>query len=360
MRRDILELDASEAAVYKRLHLTLEDVEAIRLVLGGSSVIDWQHATFPDRRAVDVFLERLLLDLDDLIDRERLRYVYNEAVAYLEEQLDLRFPAELRDPRDVRDVFVWASEFGGFRRRQILSCVILKLMHVIHHMEAADLRHRTPISEAELNDLAEASILRQARRMRDSGLPVVSFYGSRKTRSSVITKLLAKKETIAATIFDKLRFRIVVETEHDIVPALRWLWRNVFPFNYVIPGQSHNNLLDPQALDDLLDPEDAEMAARLRDQPVRDLTGKNEFSGSDYRMINFIVDYPVRLPDGRFGKHGFELGRVVFLMVELQIVDEETARHNEEGENAHHLYKQRQYKVVAQRLKRGGLAKSKK
>ena len=87
------------------------------------------------------------------------------------------------------------------------------------------------------------------------------------------------------------------------------------------------------------------------------MTGKNEFSGSDYRMINFIVDYPVRLPEGRFGKHGFELGRVVFLMVELQIVDEETARHNEEGENAHHLYKERQYKVVVSRLKRGALAK---
>jgi uncharacterized protein (TIGR04552 family) len=100
------------------------------------------------------------------------------------------------------------------------------------------------------------------------------------------------------------------------------------------------------------------MARALRDQPVREVTGKNEFSGSDYRMINFIVDYPVRLPEGRFGKHGFELGRVVFLMVELQIVDEETARHNEEGENAHHLYKERQYKVVASRLKRGALAKS--
>ncbi len=357
MRRDILELDASAAALYRRIHLSLEDVDALRLILGGSSVIDWQRATFTDRAAVDHYLSLLLIDTSDPQDRDRLRFVFNEAMAYLEEQLDLRFPLALRDPRDVRDVFVWASETGGFRRRQILSCVILKLMHVIHHMEAADLRFRTPISEAELCDLAEGSILRQARKMRESGLPVVSFYGSRKSRSSIITKLLAKKETIAATIFDKLRFRVVVEGPDDIVPALRWLARSAFAFNYVIPGQSHNNLLDPEGLDVLVDPNDRATIASLRDQPVRDRTGKNEFSGSGYQMINFIVDYPVRLPEGRFGRLGFELGRVVFLMVEFQIVDEVTARANEEGDNAHHLYKARQYKVVAQRLKRGALAK---
>jgi len=343
--------------MYRRMRLSLSDVQALRLVLAGASVIDWQRANFPDRTEVDEYLGLLLLDTGDPRDRERLRYVFNESVAYLEEQLGLRFPAEVRDPPDVRDIFVWASETGGFRRRQILSCVILKLMHVIHHMESADLRFRTPISEAELCDLAETAILRQARTMRESGLPVVSFYGSRKSRSSIITKLLAKKETIAATIFDKLRFRIVVETRDDLVPALRWLRRHALPFNYVIPGQSHNNLLDPARLDDDLVDAERELLASVLEVPIREETGKNEFSGSDYRMINFIVDYPVRLPEGRFGRLGFELGRVVFLMVEFQLVDEETARRNEEDENAHHLYKERQYKVVAQRLKRGALAK---
>jgi uncharacterized protein (TIGR04552 family) len=49
----------------------------------------------------------------------------------------------------------------------------------------------------------------------------------------------------------------------------------------------------------------------------------------------------------------FELGRVVFVMVEFQLIDEATARRNEEGENAHALYKARQHRVVASRLKRG-------
>ncbi|MBW1877421.1 MAG: TIGR04552 family protein [Deltaproteobacteria bacterium] len=357
MRRDILELDTSATHTYKELELTLGDVEALRLVLAGSSVIDWQRANFPDLAAVDHHLALLLIDVEDPLDRERLRFVYNEAVSYLEEQLRLQFPPELRNPQDPRQVFVWASETGGFRRRQILSCVILKLMHVIHHMEAADLKFRSAISEAELCDLAEARILRQARQMQKSSLPVVSFYGSRKTRNSVITKLIAKKETIAATIFDKLRFRLVVETGDDLVPALLWLQRNMFPFNYVIPAQSHNNLLDPSRVLEHTDQQALTRAQPLSDEPIQKLTGKNEFSGADYRMINFIADYPLGLPEARSPYLSLELGRVVFLMVEFQIVDVETARLNEDGENAHHLYKQRQYGVVAQRLKRGGLSK---
>ena len=82
-------------------------------------------------------------------------------------------------------------------------------------------------------------------------------------------------------------------------------------------------------------------------------SGKNEFSGGSYRMINFIADYPVPLPEDLQSGFRFELGRVVFLMVEFQLVDEETARKNEVGENAHSLYKERQYEEVARRLKRG-------
>jgi uncharacterized protein (TIGR04552 family) len=40
--------------------------------------------------------------------------------------------------------------------------------------------------------------------------------------------------------------------------------------------------------------------------------------------------------------------------VEFQVLDQATARSNEEGENAHELYKERQRAIVDKRLKRGG------
>jgi uncharacterized protein (TIGR04552 family) len=48
------------------------------------------------------------------------------------------------------------------------------------------------------------------------------------------------------------------------------------------------------------------------------------------------------------------LGRTVFALVEFQVLDQETARRNEEGENAHKFYKDRQRSIVAKRLKKGG------
>jgi uncharacterized protein (TIGR04552 family) len=351
MRRDILELDSHLSPRGDELRLALQDAESVRLLLTGDSVVDWQRLAFASRDDVDRFLRVQGLDTDDPEDVERLRYVFNEAVSYLEEHLHLRFPPELRNPDDVRTVFLWASQYGGFRRTQILSCVVLKLMHVIHHMEAADLKFKTAISEEALLELAHRQILAAAASMQEQPLGVLAFYGSRKSRSSVITKLLAKREAVAATIFDKLRYRIVVEHPDDLLGALAWLTRHVFPFNYVIPNESHNNLVEMADLLRALPPEDREAFQQLA--PVDDDGPRNEFSGKGYRTINWIVDYPVRIPDSVPGSFSFELGRVVFVMVEFQVLDEATARQNEEGDNAHSLYKRRQHRVVAARLKRG-------
>lgn len=361
MRRDVLELDTALSRVFIEPRLSLMDVEGIRLLLSGGSVVDWIQLAFRTPAEVDAFLRRHLIDLGDPLDADRVRYVYNEAVSYLEEYLHTRFPPELRNPEDIRNVFLRASQVPTglkLRRRQLQACSILKLMHVIHHMESADLRFQTPISEAELLDMAYQRIMQGGREMRASGFPLVSFYGSRKTRTSVITKLLVKRENIAATVFDKLRFRVVVEEREDLIPAVQWLINHIFPFNYVIPGQSHNNLISPEELRKLSAAPDSAVLDVPQHLPgVRD-SGKNEFSGSSYRAFNFIVDFPMKLPDRFLRNATPEQGRVIFVMVEFQIVDARTARRNEAGENAHHAYKLRQRQVVHKRLLRGTVPKS--
>lgn len=353
-----LDIDASLASALGGRPLDLGDMDSVRLILAGNSVIDWNRAHFQTLGDVDRFLAMHLLDLEDPEDNRRLRFVHAEAVNYLEEHLGLTFPQDLREPEDIREVFRHASKTGGFRRRQILACVILKLMHVINHMEAAELRFQTPLGQADVLDLAERRIVESADRMRAEGFPLVAFYGSRKTRNSVITKLIAKKENTAATIFDKLRFRLVTEEQRHVLPAIAWLTRNLFPFNYVIPGQSHNNLVD---LGELLRAAPYAAMAQGLQLPGPDLPGRdnypnpaeNPFSGPGYRMVNFIVDFPVRVDHLVNIRYGAMLGRTVFAMVEFQVLDRETARCNEEGENAHRLYKERQRAIVEQRLKKG-------
>lgn len=161
----------SELTVGSALHpavrsgaLSLGDLEAVRLILRGNSIIDWNRASFASVEDVDRFLGLHLLDMADPEDHRRLRFVHGEAVNYLEEHLGLHFPEDMKDPEDVRELFLIASQAGGFRRRQIQACVILKLMHVINHMEAAELRFQMPLSEAEILDLAERRIVQTADR----------------------------------------------------------------------------------------------------------------------------------------------------------------------------------------------------
>ena len=72
-------------------------------------------------------------------------------------------------------------------------------------------------------------------------------------------------------------------------------------------------------------------------------------------MLNFVVDLPLRvdaLAPPR-GPGAEDLGRIVFWVVELQVMDAATARRNEEGDSSHARYKRRQAKVVLRRLSRG-------
>ncbi|MCA9572543.1 MAG: TIGR04552 family protein, partial [Myxococcales bacterium] len=335
MRRDALELDGTPLSSPYRPPLSLGDVEAMRLLLAGGSVVDWHKAAFDTLDDVDQLLRLHLLEPGDPFDDARLRYLFTEAVAYVEEYLRLRVPPKVREVADVRELFLRASDVRGFRRTQVLSCMVLKLMHVMQHLEAADLRLRMPLSDNALLDLAARRIGAAADRMRADGVPLVAFYGSRKTRTSVITKLLCKRDDVATRVFDKLRYRVLVPEPEDLATALTWLVRHLVPFHMVVPGQSHNNLLDPDEITARLEPTLRDAIQPLVDDPVRSEARTNEFSGETYRMINVVVDLPVRLPDHALpAGPQVSQGRVVHVVVEFQLADVATDQANEAGENA--------------------------
>jgi uncharacterized protein (TIGR04552 family) len=343
--------------------LTLCDLEAVRLLLSGDSVVDWNRANFYNLNEVDDFLRLHHLDISVLEDKRRIKSVFISSVTYLEEHLGLRFPKELTEKEDIREIFVLASTKRSFSRYQILACAILKLMHVIYHLEVAELRFQVALSEAVLLDEASKQINLLSQKMLKSGLPIVSFYGNRKARNSVITKLLAKRENIAATVFDKLRYRIIMEEPEDLLLALVWLCRHAFPFNYVIPSQSKNTILqfndmlkndDTSEIRDILTSNGISDPIYREEKPVdTNIENANSFSGTSYRVINFIVDYPIRIDHLVDLPQRNHLGKVVFVMVEFQVVDRRTARNNEQGENAHLHYKNRQFEEVKSRLRMG-------
>jgi uncharacterized protein (TIGR04552 family) len=330
------------------------DLERLRLVLRGGSVIDWRRLHFDTKPEVDRYLRLCLFDPDDPFDRARLQRILDESVDYLRTSFRYRVAEEVAHPAEVQDLFLLAS---GAREPQTLrriACIVLKVMHVVHHVEARGLLHRARISEDELAHLVTARVDHAIAQLRREGVPVVAAAGSVKTRHSVVTKLLAKRETLAAQVYDRVRYRVVTANREDVLPVLMRLCDVLVPFNFVVPGQTQNTLVSFRKLvrssAELRNLSDDLQAGLLGDDEEASETPPNEFSGGGYQVLNFVCDLPVRLPERAVDPGD---GRIAFCMVELQLVDQETAVANERGENAHARYKKRQLRRVLRRLSHG-------
>ena len=336
---------------------TLADLTGIRNLLRGGSVIDWHRLHFTERDEVDRFLRVNELDPADVDDLRRLADLRELAVEYLERHLNFHIPEELGSRIPPRDLLLVASQKG---KRRAYACIILKVMHVLHHLAGRELLTKLPVSGDQLFHLVEDKVLRTVEEIKAVGCQVVEFEWSRKPTDSLITKLLAKKESIAADVYDNLRFRMITNSEDQLVFVMRELVQRLVPFNYVIPGQSVNDIIkirDTLALSPALQrflPEITDLAAVAADKKP---AVQNEFSGPGYRVINFVADLPVRIdkylcrtPDDPLFA---ENGTVVFVLTEFQIIDARTAEGNERGDNSHDKYKERQFARVKARLMHG-------
>jgi uncharacterized protein (TIGR04552 family) len=335
----------------------LKELERIRLILRGGSVIEWRQLHFTTWDEVDRFLRLLQIDPTQKHDELWVRTVLAEAVEYLRKTFDYKVTDAVANPNMIHDLFLYASGQVDKKYRKI-ACIVLKVMHVIQHIEARDLLFRTAVSEIGMSKLVTERVLAAMAEGKAKGLPIVDFSNSMKSKESTITKLIAKKDSTAAAIYDRTRFRVIVKEREDIVPTLYFLTQRLLPFNFVVPTQTDNSLI---RFKDLVGqhPNFKRFAHKLHlDLDYEEREGRigNSFSGSTYRVLNFVADVPIRLDaylpapdvDDRDRK-----GRIALATCEFQLADEKTAHDNESGENSHERYKARQKEVVLKRLSRG-------
>lgn len=316
--------------------LTLADTQAVRLLLRGDSVIDWHRLSFEDHSEVDRFLR--LNEFDPESDEEigRLEELRADAVDYLGRAFNLTLSDDVAEELAARDLFLVASSDGPHQK---LACVVLKVMHIIHHIAGRAALLKISVSDEVIFREIELKVMQVVEQLRAAGAPIAEFEWSRKPLDSQITKLLAKRATLAASIYDKLRFRLIVPHESDLVPMLVTLTRSLVPFNYVVPGESVNQLIDLKQT----------LSSSNRRAPTA--MPFNEFSGPEYRIVNFVADLPLRvermLPRAEIPP---DLCHVVFALTEFQICDKATSIRNESGASSHEAYKQRQHERVRERL----------
>jgi uncharacterized protein (TIGR04552 family) len=244
----------------------------------------------------------------------------------------------------------------GSRHRRLCACTLLKAMHVINHFDASEARQSLRMTDQELFEHAEENIYRTISQMMAERLPVVEFLGGRKQRSSMVTKLLSKADPLSAQMFDKMRFRVVTATKDDVLPTINFLSRTLFPFNYVLSGESYNTLF-PFASYCSEHAHLAALAAQLNmgpEEPEPLQPQSNVHSSPRYRVVHWVADMPLKLTDyrSRFNTDGINpVPRpIVYVRAELQILDRRTHRVNEKGHASHRRYKARQRGYVSDRL----------
>ncbi len=337
----------------KRLEeLSLADLEALRLILRGDSVVDWHRLSFASEAEAESYVSAQELDLGDPGDVERLRAIQDEAIDYLRANFAFHIPRPIAEASLV-ELCMMASGKG---HRQVCACTVLKVMHIIHHLDARELLFQLPMSSQELFAAVQQKVYRIVGNMLAAGLPITEVIGGSKNRESLLTKLLSKPETSAANVYDKLRFRIVARSVDDLLPILQVMTQELFPFSYVIPGQSTNTIFHFRKYCKS-NPQLAAFIPQFQEGIDDEFTPSgNSFSAADYRIMHFVVDMPVRLPTEflmTLPPMAQRLGPIVFVLCELQLVDQKTEVANERGEASHALYKERQKKAVIRRLKLG-------
>lgn len=336
--------------------LTLGELEQARLVLRGGTVIDWRRLNVSSTDECDAILRANAFHPEGQADVARLHELRMKAIDYLKRNLNVEFSTQVIHAENTAALMLLAAGKAKALRSQ--ACMILKLMHVIHNVEASELRSRLNVSDIELYGRIEDKAMRIVDEMITLNYPIKEFKVSYKTHDSLITKFLSKKQANRARVFDMIRFRIVTETVEDIVPVVSYLSLHLFPFNFTVPGESHNSIFKFQ--------EFANKCSNIRKLIPKlqvDLRHEDEMrpqenrvTGHSFRIVNFVVDHPLRL-----SRHDMELWgphlsidpAIIHIATEFQIVNEALHESNAVGEASHDQYKTRQMAQVRQRLLKG-------
>lgn len=348
MNGDSYIVDGSLQRLLDVKDVTIGDLTEVRELLRGGSVVDWVQVYFSSIPGVDEFLKVYGFDPDNVVEMERLNTLHRQAVSYITESLGLSLPSTLTRPAQVQKLFLYASSSGPYRMK---ACTVLKVMHVLNHLDARQLVYNLNISERELFARLEKRVSATVMQMVDAGFDIDEYVPSQKTKESLITKTLSKERGTAARVFDRIRFRIIANHRKDLVPVLLYLKKHLLPFSCLIPGES-NNTLAP--FSDLVS-EALGVEINLDTSGV-DRHRFNPFSHRDFRVISFVVDIPVHVEDLMQAAglvHLSRFGHQVFIPTEFQLFDKATHFLNESGPAAHSQYKDRQVREVISRLFKG-------
>ncbi len=244
--------------------------EALDVVCSGKSSLDAKNylTELYDKNQVTNFLAGYGFNITDPVENAELFGIFQEALQFIKryfliegnpEGLDLKVPNYLYSITNISELFLSATGNSNFKLKteeSLWAGVILKVMHTILHADK-DLRARYfSTVQQQIFDRFYKFILRDDENRlflkNESGttIPLYDFQTkAKKTRDSIIIKLLHKQENVAEELFDRIGVRIITYNKLDALRVIKFLHKNyVIMINNIKPSRSQNTLVDLKLL----------------------------------------------------------------------------------------------------------------
>lgn len=375
--------------------------DTLRLFLEGFSPVDLTSLAITSRKEAEEFIAAYGYELEDPRERDEALKIHREALSFLthylcpaldDDSADLEIPDPIANPPDLADLLLWSSE----RSEPLLgawACAVLRVMHTISH---ANLAARTPyFRDVQEQILAPftAHIFPSPEEPKSLGhgpssVPLMAaFFKKRKSRESLILKLLHKPDNVASEVYDRIGIKLITPTKVDALLALKYLRKqNLVSLPLITPGRSRNTLVDLEsfraAYESLTsghtkedeEASDQEFYRQLRFRPtveselLEQRMAANPHSSPGFRSIQFTcrklvkVTHPAvtvinqlrrQTGDDALGleveRHYPKQLRFTFPF-EIQITDWENYLASRQGESSHVSYKRRQLVAARRRI----------
>jgi uncharacterized protein (TIGR04562 family) len=347
---------------------------ALETLLGGTSPLDLTQISVDSVEEAQNLIHNYGYDWTNDEDRRQLYSFYQKALVFLKSEMmeeGDKIPEPIGDYnefKDLRQLLLFASSKNNapleLRR---WSCALLKAMHVIVHFshdmysifpDEIKKQILAPIESCLISDpVAGATFLRKTSEQETIKLYKFEQKPVKDFRSSVV-KLLAKRKLIALNLYDNLGVRFVTWNVFDSFRVARFLMKNSLvsslqgindqAVNSIYPVNLFLEVMDNlrTKLDDIDSSEvDALLEKKLQENPERAeyVTKDNQYSGEGYKFIKFVCRKLVRV-NVNGADHRF------FYPFEVQIMTKDAYLESIQGDQAHHVYKQRQKTAARARL----------
>ncbi len=384
------------------------------IMLNAKSVLDSKVFVGTDltRETAHLFMQGYGIDPVDPVSRAELFGTFQEALQFImryflkdgnSEGLEYRIPSTLYMITDITDLFILASVKTGKpdNEERIWAEIVLKVMHTLLHIDK-DLRSNYfSVIQTQIFDRFYKYLHRDKENRLFLGdnenkysIPLVDFQTkAKKSRESVLIKLLHKVENVAEELFDRVGVRFITENRFDSLRVLKFLVEKsiVIPHN-AKTSRSVNTLIDlakfkrgysrilkESMRHGLTETGFLEAMEReiVNSALIREGQDRNQHSKATYRSIQFTCRQLVKYVNPFFHEFSYLrqnakeaegqdniLAKKILAMdmslisrdvrffypFEVQVVDRESHKANTEGEASHREYKKAQLKFARNRV----------